>query len=410
MSRFNPRHGIGTLVVHTAEDDHPYHANVAPIYQSSIFRMPDVETGAKIFTKEVPGYVYSRLSNPNLDQVAEKLAVLEGLDLLRAQPERPAGDLVGARIFSSGMAAVTSAILARMRAGQTIIAQEALYSGTYQFLTSEAARLGIHVVFLNDPDPHRWEEAFAAHPDAPLAYAESPVNPSMQLVDLQAVARIAHAHGAWLMVDNTFATPYCQRPLTLGADVIVHSTTKYLNGHGLIIGGALVTTRLDWLKTELNDVHKIYGGTASPFDSWLLNNGLKTFELRMQRQCENALKVAQFLEGHPAVREVFYPGLESSPYHELALRQMMHFGGMVSFELKGGVKAGVSMMNGMRVCRLAVSLGHLDSLIEHPASMTHFQVDAETRRKTGISDGLVRFSVGIENIEDILEDLDQAMQ
>lgn len=410
MEKFNPRHGIGTHAIHAAEENNPFNANVTPIYQSSIFRMPDVETGAKIFTHEIPGYVYSRVSNPNLDQVSKKLAVLEGLDLLRANPERPVEEVVAGRVFSSGMAAITSTILARVPAGKTLIVQEALYSRTYEFLRDLAARCGFQVVWLHDPTPENWENAFIANPEAVLAYAETPVNPSLALVDLAAAADSAHRHHAWLAVDNTFASPYCQRPLSLGADIVMHSTTKYLNGHGLIIGGAVISNHVEFISGELNEIHKTFGATSSPFDAWLLNNGLKTFELRVQRQCESAMLVARFLEKHPAVAKVNYPGLESFPDYALACRQMIHFGGMVSFELKGGLKAGTSMMNSVRLCRLAVSLGHLDSLIEHPASMTHFKLSQEERLQQGITDGLVRFSVGIEDVEDIISDLDQAMK
>lgn len=408
MEKFNPHHGLSTLAVHATEEENPFHTNVAPIYQSSIYRIPDAATGASIFQRETQGYVYTRLSNPTLDQVAQKIAVLEGVDLLRQQPERKPEEIMGGRVFASGMAAITNTVLARVPHGGVVIAQEALYARTHGFL-KEADRHGIQVIWLIDPKPEDWEAAFAAHPEAALAYVESPVNPNLAVLDIAAVAKIAHHYGAWLMVDNTFATPYCQRPLSLGADLVVHSTTKYLNGHGLIIGGALVSTHLDFLANELYEVQQTFGATSSPFDTWLLNNGMKTFEVRLQRQCENAMQIAAFLEEHAAISRVNYPGLPSFPYHELAKKQMSAFGGMMSFELKGGYAAGESMMNNVRLCRLAVSLGHLDTLIEHPASMTHSKVDPEVLAKAGITPGLVRFSVGIENVEDIIADLDQAM-
>lgn len=211
------------------------------------------------------------------------------------------------------------------------------------------------------------------------------------------------------MVDNTFASPYCQRPLSLGADVVVHSTTKYLSGHGLVVGGAVVSRRLDYVNGPLYTMLKVLGGSASPFDAWLANIGLKTFELRMQRHCENALQVARMLEDHPQVAEVYFPGLESHPDHALAKKQMFHFGGMISFELKGGLKAGEAMMNRVKIATLAVSLGNVDTLIQHPASMTHASVPAHMRKEAGITDGLVRLSVGVENVEDILADLEQAL-
>lgn len=232
----------------------------------------------------------------------------------------------------------------------------------------------------------------------------------MAIVDLKETARIAHAHGAWLAVDNTFASPVCQRPLTLGADIVVHSTTKYLSGHGLLVGGAVVSTQLEFIQKDLNAILKNFGANVSPFEAWLANAGLKTLEIRMERHCANAMRVAEFLENHPAVSKVWYPGLPSHPDYELAKRQMLGFGGMMSFELKGGLDAGKRMMNRVQLATLAVSLGNTDTLIQHPASMTHSNLSAEVRREMDLTDGLVRLSVGIENVEDILADLDQAMQ
>jgi methionine-gamma-lyase len=242
-----------------------------------------------------------------------------------------------------------------------------------------------------------------------LAYAETPANPTMAVVDLNMVAEIAHAHNAWLVVDNTFATPYCQRPLSLGADIVVHSTTKFLSGHGALTGGAVVSSHPEYIRQSLYTYVKVLGGIPSPFDSWLANLGLKTFELRMQRHCENALQVARFLATHPAVGIVHYPGLEDNPFHEIAERQMHAYGGMLSFELKGGMQAGIRLMERVRLATLAVSLGNVDTLIEHPASMTHGPVPRADRLSQGITDGLVRLSVGIENLPDILADLEQGL-
>jgi len=265
-------------------------------------------------------------------------------------------------------------------------------------------------VWLSDPTRQAWEQAFAAHPDAVLAYAESPANPTMAIVDLAAVAEICHQHNAWLMVDNTFATPYCQRPLTLGVDVVVHSTTKYLSGHGLVVGGTVISRHVNWVRGELYSFLKILGGSASPFDAWLANIGLKTFELRMQRHCENAMQVARYLETHPAIAQVWYPGLESHPGYAIAKQQMHAFGGMIAFELQGGLEAGAAMMNRVQLATLAVSLGNVDTLIQHPASMTHAAMPREARLQAGITDGLVRLSVGVENVADIIADLEQALQ
>jgi len=410
MGTIKPEQGLSTLVNHVAEGHNPHHAHVTPIYQTSTFSFPDVATGASIFKGEEEGYVYTRLANPNQAQLAAKYAVLEGLDLLRSQPDRPVEDVVDAHLFATGMAAVTAAILARVKSGQTIIAQEALYSATYNFLHDLAPRYGIQVVWLTDPTRQAWEQAFAAHPDAVLAYAESPANPTMAIVDLAAVAEICHQHNAWLMVDNTFATPYCQRPLTLGVDVVVHSTTKYLSGHGLVVGGTVISRHVNWVRGELYSFLKILGGSASPFDAWLANIGLKTFELRMQRHCENAMQVARYLETHPAIAQVWYPGLESHPGYAIAKQQMHAFGGMIAFELQGGLEAGAAMMNRVQLATLAVSLGNVDTLIQHPASMTHAAMPREARLQAGITDGLVRLSVGVENVADIIADLEQALQ
>lgn len=410
MYRFNPRQGIGTLVNHIGSQPYADNSHIIPIYQTSTFRFEDTEDGAAIFRGEKPaGYYYTRIANPNLNQLADKIAILEGIDLLRARAGEPPESVVAGRVFGSGMAAITAAVLARVQPGQTVIAQEALYSATSNFLREYAPRFGFRAVFLPDRAPQAWEDAFQANPGAVLAYAESPINPVMGLTDLAAVAEIAHRYGAWLLVDNTFASPYCQRPLSLGADVVLHSTTKYLSGHGLVIGGAVVSPHLEYVKGPLQGMLNTLGGCASPFDAWLADNGLRTFEVRMQRHCENTLKIAEFLEAHPAVARVYYPGLPSHPEHELARRQMHGYGGMMSFELKGGLSAGAALMNAVQVSTLAVSLGNVDSLIQHPASMTHSNIPAELRRKMGISDGLVRFSVGIENIEDLMDDLDRAL-
>jgi methionine-gamma-lyase len=231
----------------------------------------------------------------------------------------------------------------------------------------------------------------------------------MLVVNLADVAELARKYGCWLVVDNTFATPYCQRPLTLGADVVVHSSTKYLSGHGVIVGGLVISKHIDYMKEDIPLIMKTLGGAPSPFDAWLANLGLKTFELRLQRHCENAMTVARFLRGHPAVESVHYPGLEDDPGHATAKRQMHAYGGMISFELKGGLHSGEKLMNRLKLVTLGVSLGNVDSLIQHPASMTHVSVPPPEREKMGIKDGLVRFSVGIENVEDILEDLEQGL-
>lgn len=397
--------GLSTFLTHYTESDHGENAHISPIYQNSVFVFKDTESGSAIAAGEAPGYYYSRLNNPNHQQLARKLAALEAWDLIRQDPQADPESLAGGLVFASGMAAVTAAVLAAVQAGGTLLTQAALYDGTYLLFKNLLPKYGIEVVWVTDNSPAGWAQAFEAHPDAKLAYLETPVNPSLRLTDIRAVAELAHQHGARVAVDNTFATPYCQRPFTLGADLVVHSTTKFLSGHGQLIGGAVLTTDLDFLKGELYPCYKLMGATPSPMDAWLANIGLKTFELRMDRHCRNALRVAKSLEDHPGVERVYYPGLPSHPDHDLARLQMMDYGGMIAFELKGGLEAGVRMMDRVRVATLAVSLGNVDTLIQHPASMTHRNTPREERLAAGITDGLVRLSVGIEDASDITRDL-----
>jgi methionine-gamma-lyase len=402
-------YGLSTLVNHFAEGEHPHRAHVMPIYQTSLFSFPDHATGVAIYDGSQEGYTYTRAGNPNADHFARRVARLEALDLFHVQEQGQLDELVAGKAFASGMSAISSAILARVKAGEVIVAQESLYSNAFNFLSKIAPRMGIEVVWVKDTTAAGWEAALQANPEASLVYAETPANPMMLVVNLAEVADLAHKYDCWLVVDNTFATPYCQRPLSLGADVVVHSATKYLSGHGVIIGGLVISTRLDYMKQDIPLIMKTLGGAPSPFDTWLANMGLKTLELRMQRHCENAMAVAQFLEGHPAIERVHYPGLESNAGHKIANNQMHAYGGMLSFELKGGLSAGERLMNRLKLVTLGVSLGNVDSLIQHPASMTHVSVPPVEREKMGISDGLVRFSVGIENEQDILSDLEHGL-
>ncbi|HCU57265.1 MAG TPA: methionine gamma-lyase [Anaerolineaceae bacterium] len=402
--------GLSTFLTHYTEGENPEHAHLPPIYQNSVFTFDDTESGASIASGERPGYYYTRLNNPNHQQLARKLAALEAWDLIRQDPETAPEEICGGLVFASGMAAVTAAILACVQAGETVLTQAALYDGTYLFLKNLAPRYGIHVVWVTENTPTGWKEAFDAHPEARLAYLETPVNPTLRLTDIRAVSELAHAHGARVAVDNTFATPFCQRPMTLGADLVVHSTTKYISGHGQVLGGALLTTDLELLHNQLYQIYKLIGGTPSPMDTWMTNIGLKTLELRMTRHCRNALRLAKVLEKQPEVSRVYYPGLTSHPDHQLARVQMNDYGGMIAFELKGGLEAGEWMMNHVKVATLAVSLGNVDTLIQHPASMTHCNTPRDKRLAAGITDGLVRLSVGIEDGSDLILDLLQAMR
>ena len=401
---------LTSFLTHYTEFGNAEHAHISPIFQNSVFVFEDTDSGAAIAGGEAPGYYYTRLNNPNHQQLARKLAALEAWDLFRQDPGSDPDEVVGGLVFASGMAAVTAAILACVGAGETVLAQAALYDGTFLFLQNLAPKYGIEVVWVRDNTAAGWATAFVEHPEAKLAYIETPVNPALRLTDIAHVVGLAHTYGARVAVDNTFATPYCQRPLTLGADIVVHSTTKYLSGHGQVLGGALLTTDLDLLNGPVYQIYKLLGATPSPMDTWMANIGLKTFELRMVRHCQNALRVAKSLEKHPAVNRVYYPGLPSHPDFDLARVQMSDYGGMIAFDLKGGLEAGKRMMDHVKVATLAVSLGNVDTLVQHPASMTHRNTPRDLRLAAGITDGLVRLSVGIEDPRDLVRDLTQAIE
>ncbi len=400
--------GISTIVTHHGEQISDLGAHITPIYQTSAFRLPDAETGAAMFQNEHPGYYYSRIANPNAEQVVSKIAALEAIDLPKDVISETGTSLDG-HLFSSGMSAISAAVLGCLKPGEKLIAHPNVYGATFTQLNRLSQENRFEIFWLKSGDIEEWKKAFHVHPDAKLAYAETPSNPNLSLVDLGEVANIAHQYGAWLAVDNTFASPYCQRPFNLGADVVIHSTTKYLCGHGNVIGGIVLSKHLDWVKENLWNQLKLFGGTPSPFDAWLTHLGLKTFELRMARHCENAGSLSNWLETHPKIQQVFYPGLTSHPNHAIAKKQMFAYGGMLAMEVKGGIQAGIQLMNNVKLFSLVPTLGNADSLLQHPASMSHVNVPREDRLKAGISDGLVRLSVGIENIEDLIADLDFAL-
>ncbi|HCW75045.1 MAG TPA: methionine gamma-lyase [Candidatus Marinimicrobia bacterium] len=410
-STLNPNYGFNTLSIHAGEP-HPcsQNAHVAPIYQSSTYSFPSAEEGGQIFKGEKEGYVYGRMGSPNMTIVSEKVAALEGRDLILAKHAAGETDFtVEAHAFSSGMNAITTLMLTLLKPGDTIIAQSSLYGGTVGLFNNLLTKYNIKVVWVAHGTLAAFEQTIAKFPEAKLVYCETPANPTLEIVDIEGVANLAHTHNMPLVVDNTFATPYLQRPLALGADWVIHSTTKYIGGHGVVVGGMVVSPYFKTLSDELlSNMHNT-GGVPSPFDAWLLNMGLKTLPLRMDRHCDNAEKIAAYLENHPKVSKVWYPGLESHTGHDLAKKQMKRYGGMISFELKGGLDAGIKMMDSIQLMILAVSLGTVDTLIQHPASMTHAKVPVDQRHAAGITDGLVRVSIGLENIEDLLTDFDQAL-
>lgn len=393
--------GFGTTAIHTADEHNETHAHVLPIYQSSTYVFDDVDYGQSLWRGEHPGHIYGRLGNPNTEATAAAIAALEGLNL--AEPTY--GLMAG-----SGMAAVSTVGLALLQAGDTVISQRALYGASYTLFKHFFTRHHIHHADFAGDDLADLDRVLEDNPNPKMIYIESPANPTLRITDIRGVVERAQSVGAVVVIDNTFATPYLQRPLEMGVDVVLHSTTKYMTGHGNVVGGAVVTANEEMYRTQLLPTLRTYGAIAGPMDAWLTGLGLKTLQLRMEQHCENGMAVAQFLESHPAIERVYYPGLESFEQYELAAQQMDAFGGMISFELKGGYEAGVALMNNVNLLALAVSLGTVDSLIQHPASMTHFSNSPEDRAKMGITEGLVRLSVGIEDTDDILFDLEQALE
>jgi methionine-gamma-lyase len=400
--------GFATRALHAGEHvgqpETGSHTN--PIFQTSTFVFHNAQEGADIFAGAKPGYVYTRLGNPTVRLLEAKINALEGASYKIAHPDRGVSSLA----FSSGMAAVSATLLAACSQGDTIILGDLVYGATEHLCANVLSRLGVKTVEVDTSDLGRVETAMRANPKAKLVFLETPANPTLKLADIAEISRIAKAvhPSVHIVVDNTFATPYLQRPFDMGADVVLHSTTKYICGHGVVVGG-VVTTIDERFKEALYMVIKDVGAAPSPFDAWLVNLGVKTLPVRMDRHCANAMAIAKHLEGHPKVSRVYYPGLESFPQHALAKKQMSDFGGIVSFELKGGFEAGRKMMDSIRMWALAVSLGTVDSLIQHPASMTHACVPREKREKVGLTDGLVRLSVGLEDLEDLRRTLDESL-
>lgn len=387
--------GYNTKIVHAGTHCDPLTGALStPIYQTSTFVFKSAEQGAARFAGEEDGFIYTRLGNPTEQQLEEKIAVLEGGEAAIAT--------------ASGIGAISAAIWTIVSAGDHIVASDTLYGCTFSLLNEQARKFGIDVTFVDTKNPENIRAAM--RPNTKIVYLETPANPTMDITDISESSRIAHEHNALCIVDNTFMSPYGQRPLELGADIVVHSATKYINGHGDVIAG-IVVGKKDYInKVRMVGVKDITGACISPFNAWLIIRGLKTLGVRMDRHCDNAMKVAKFLEGHPMVENVRYPGLESHPQHELAKKQMFKYGAMICFEVKGGVDAGRQLMNNVKLCSLAVSLGDTETLIEHPASMTHSPVPREDRLKAGITDGLVRLSIGLEDAEDIMADIDQALK
>lgn len=398
--------GFGSACVHAGHTPDPLHAHLTPIYASSTFVFDTTEQGMNRFSGKEEGYIYSRWGNPSFREAEDKVAALEtfGITGDDGKPLR-----AGALLHASGMAALTTLFMSHLIQGDKVLTHPSLYGGTDELLQKIFPALGVEAAFVDMHHPEKVEALLKTDPSFKMMYLETPANPTLRCVDLELCLGLARKYHLITAVDNTFASPYLQRPFRYGADYVFHSTTKFLNGHGTAIGGVLIGRDLAHMKERVTKVHNILGGNASPFDAYLLTQGIKTLELRMTRHCDNAIQVARFLESHPAIARVNYPGLASHPDHEIALKQMTRPGAMMSYELKGGMEAGKRFIDALRVCVRAVSLGTCDTLVSHPASMTHYGVPREQREKSGISDGLIRMSVGIENPEDLLNDLDSAL-
>ncbi|CAM3715498.1 trans-sulfuration enzyme family protein [Alicyclobacillus pomorum] len=363
-----------------------------PLFQTSTFVFDSAEQGGRRFAGGESGYIYTRLRNPTVRLWEEAVAELEGAEEGLA--------------FATGMAAISAVLMGLVSSGDHVVVSRGIYGCTYGLLTMLERKFGVTHTLAGLADEAAVKSA--AQPNTKVMYVETPANPTMELVDIAACARVAHEIGAMLVVDNTFATPVLQRPLELGADIVVHSATKYLGGHGDVVLG-IACGRKDVLDEIRVTTQKDMGGTAAPFDAWLVLRGMKTLALRMRQHVENAMVIADKLSKHEAVSAVYFPGLLNFPQRELYLRQMSGPGGVIGFIVRGGVEAGVRFMNALRLCKRAVSLGEVHTLVQHPASMTHSPVPAELRYQMGIDDGLIRLAVGIEDGEDIWSDLNQAL-
>ncbi|MBK6911766.1 MAG: PLP-dependent transferase [bacterium] len=409
IEKFYLRYGFSTRCLHAGEKvgQPKLKSHTNAIFATSTFTFDNAEEGADLFARRKSGYIYSRMGNPTVVVAEAKLNALEGRDLKLQDPDR----CISSLLYSSGMGAIAALAFGLLRPGDVLLRGETLYGSTDDFFQTMLPKFGVQSVVVNTAKPVEMRQVIAAHPDARMLFFETPTNPLLELTDITETVNIVRAVNpkTVIAVDNTFATPYLQQPLSLGADVVMHSTTKYLSGHGALIGGSLTTSQ-DWIKEELFHTMKDTGACPSPFDTWLLNMGMKTLPLRMDRHCSNAQTMAEWMEKHPRIRKVFFPGLKSFPQYELAKRQMRLPGGMISFEIDGDYAAAARVLNNVHLHTLAVSLGCVDSLIQHPASMTHAMVSPEARAHAGITDNLIRLSVGIEEVEDLIADLDQALK
>ncbi len=401
-----PLTGISSVAMHTCNTENDAHAHITPIYATSTFVFDTAEQGMERFKSIDKEKIYSRWGNPTFKAAEDTIAALEAFGL---QDDFGKPLQLKALLHASGQAAMTTLFMSNLKSGDTILSHFSLYGGTYELFHKVLEQTGINTIIADLRDLNIVEDTIKKNPSIKLVHIETPANPTIQCVDIEAVTKIAKQHQLIVSVDNTFATPYLQQPFKYGVDFVFHSTTKFLNGHGTAIGGVLIGKDIDLMKTKVWKWHALLGGNSNAFDAFLLSMGMKTLELRMERHCHNAMEVASYLEAHDSVAQVNYTGLTSHPDYYISMKQMKHPGALMSFELKGGLEAGKQFIDKLQMCVRAVSLGTVDTLISHPASMTHFSVPREERIKFGITDGLIRVSVGIENVADILNDFEQAL-
>ena len=387
--------GFATQQIHAGKVKESIGAVTTPIYGTSAFKLESVEQGKRRFAIEESGYLYSRPDNPNVNEAEQKVAMLEGGE--------------DASATGSGMGAICSTVLTLLKSGDEIVAHKTLYGCTFQFFTKDLKNLGINTILVDFTNLELIKPALT--PKTKMVYFETPCNPNMTIVDIEAVTKIVHEHdkNIFVVVDNTFCSPYITKPISLGVDIVVHSATKYLNGHGDALGGFTIAKKEIIKIIKRPGVNNITGAIMDPFTAFLIVRGLQTLDIRMERHSSNAMKIAKFLEGHPAILKVYYPGLESFKGHDIAKKQMKLFGGIMSFECKGTREKVAAAINKVKLITIGVSLGMPISLVEHPASMTHCGYNAEELKKADISEGLVRFAVGLEDPEDIIADLKQVL-
>ncbi len=401
MAKKKNNHGFGTIAVTPAQADQKILSHVEPLFATTAYGFSSMDHALSLFEDPSKGYVYSRWDNPTVHMAGQKVADLEA---------HGCGFEAYGQMFSSGMAAITAVLTSCTQAGDAILTQPQLYGTTDELMQKQLGAWNIKTLRADMQDMSKVESALKKNKKIKLIYLETPSNPMMEVVDIASISTLAKKYNCLVAVDNTFASPFCQQPLKHGADIVVHSATKYLNGHGNGLGGVVVCKDKKFLQENIWMRVKLMGANHNPFESWLLLQGIKTLEIRMQRHCDNAAAVAAYLSTHPKIKRVMYCGFPDHPQAKIIAKQMRESSGMLSFELKGGLQAGKRLLSRVKICRMITTLGTLDTLIQHPASMTHVNVPRERRLAAGITDGLVRMSIGIENIEDILNDLEYGLQ